>query len=261
MPSPPRDRHIRRGGKEYLKAFLGLLPLGIAWPRKPDSVLVKTSRGLTNIWGFVDDRAADLLEIESDPRKTTDPSEHDPPPDGLLPEWERAWGLPDPCLPNATSPQERRDMLLLVMTMLGGQSRAFFEGITEWASGDEIHITEFSPYMCGISMCGDTSDIEFAISGVADKMRWELGAPEIRYYWTARTADPELIWFRCGEGGPEEALQGGWTGGECGVDTHLQIIVAPDLDCLLNRWKPAHTQLVFDYSQSELLDDPMAGTP
>src|SRR5262245_52023619 len=101
LPNPERDRHVRRSGRDYLSAFLRLLPLGIAWPRKRDSVLVKTSRGLTNIWGFVDSRAADLLERESDPRKTIE----------LLPDWERAFGLPDPCLQEPQTIAERQRML------------------------------------------------------------------------------------------------------------------------------------------------------
>lgn len=241
----PRDRHIRRLGEDYAIAFMALLPQGQAWPREIDGTLYRTCVGLNNYWGYVDGRAGDLLELESDPRKTVE----------LLPDWERAWGLPDPCFPNATSIEERQKMLVFKMTLLGGQSRAWFEYVSDW-SGDEIHITEFAPYMCGISMCGDTSDLD----PTGTKMRWELGQPEIRFYWTAHAADPELIWFRCGEGGPQEALQGGWDGGECGVDHHLEINVTPDLDCLLNRWKPAHTELVYDYS---LLAEggPMQGTP
>jgi uncharacterized protein YmfQ (DUF2313 family) len=250
----PRDRHIRRSGDDYTQVFLKLLPQGQAWPRAPDSTLVLTCDGLSQYWGFVDGRAADLLEIESDPRKTTDPSEHGGVQDGLLPDWERAWGLPDPCFPDTITPQERREMLVLLMTMLGGQSREFFEKIAAW-TGDTIEIHEFSPYMCGISMCGDTT----AEDPTGD-FRWQLGPPEIRFYWTAHAANPELIWFRCGEGGPQDALKGGWIGGQCGVDTHLEINVAPDLDCLLNRWKPEHTQLVYDYSEiSE--GGPWQGTP
>ena len=94
---PDRDRHVRRGGREYLVSFLKLLPLGIAWPRKRDSILVKTSRGLTNVWGYVDSRAADLLERESDPRKTIE----------LLPDWEASWGLPDVCFPPGVRIEEQ----------------------------------------------------------------------------------------------------------------------------------------------------------
>ena len=65
-----------------------LLPIGPAWPREYDSTLMALIGGLSQIWGDVDGRAADLLETESDPRTTVE----------LLPDWERAWGLPDPCV-------------------------------------------------------------------------------------------------------------------------------------------------------------------
>jgi uncharacterized protein YmfQ (DUF2313 family) len=40
----------------------------------------------------------------------------------------------------------------------------------------------------------------------------------------------------------------------------LRIGVFDDLECLLNRWKPAHTQIIFDYSGLQTGGD-MAGTP
>ena len=229
-----RARHVRRNGKHYLSAFLALLPKGIAWPRKPDSVLVKTCRGLTNVWGFVDSRAADLLEIESDPTKTTE----------ILDWWEQAWGLPDPCFPPTQSIEARRDMLVFKMTLIGGQSRQFFERMSAWA-GHTIEIKELAPFMCGVSECGDTR-YEYDDSG---EFRWYLGPEEQRYYWSISSEDAVLDWFRCGE-----------NSGELGVHHHLEIITESPLDCLLQRWRPAHTEMTFDYSS---LQDagPMAGTP
>ena len=121
MASPnslqPIDRHVRRSGDDYAHALLELLPRGQAWPRWSGSTLVQAQTGLAEYWGVVDGRAADLLETESDPRITWE----------LLPDWERAWGLPDPCLPSATTIGERRRMLVMKMTLLGAQSRAFFQ--------------------------------------------------------------------------------------------------------------------------------------
>jgi uncharacterized protein YmfQ (DUF2313 family) len=232
---PDRDRHVRRSGREYLVSFLKLLPLGIAWPRKPDSVLVKTSRGLTNIWGFVDGRAADLLEIESDPRKTHE----------LLTDWERAYGLPDPCYPDATSEDDRRRMLVFQMTLLGGQSREFFEKISAW-TGKVIHIHELAPFMAGVSEVGDTR-YEYDQTG---EYRWYLGPEELRFYWSIEADDAVLEWFRCGD----------FTAGELGVHHHLEIYTESPLDCLLRRWKPAHTEMVFDYSVLQE-GGPWAGLP
>lgn len=223
-PAPPRDRHVRRSGDDYTQAFLRLLPYGQAWPRSTESVLVKACDGLSQYWGVVDGRAADLLEIESDPRKTHE----------LLTDWERAWGLPDPCFPNATSEEDRRQMLVLEMTLLGGQSRKFYEDISAWV-GTPIEIKEFAPYMTGISECGDTR-MEYDDTG---EYRWYLGSEEMRFFWSIRSDDAVLQWFRTGDGG-----------GECGVDHHLEIFTESPLDCLLQRWKPAHTVLVFDYQSS-----------
>ena len=153
--APPLDRHVRRSGSDYTHAFLQLLPQGQAWPREQGSTLVQTCDGLSEYWGFVDGRAADLLERESDPRKTIE----------LLPEWERAWGLPDPCFPSATTIGERQRMLVLYMTYLGGQSRQYFIDLMAWL-GYTIEIQEFAPFMAGISQVGDTRPTKLDEHGV-----------------------------------------------------------------------------------------------
>lgn len=214
----PRDRHVRRDGQDYATQFLSLLPTGQAWPREPDSILVKALTGLVLYWGFVDGRAADLLTIESDPRKTIE----------LLSDWERAWGLPDPCYPEAKTIEERRRMLLLHMTLLGGQSRAWFEWIGNWL-GDIVEIREYAPFTVGLSEVGDTRDEKH-------NYRWEIGSPEMRFYWSLRADTAVLQWFRTGE-----------DGGECGYDPQLRWFMQVPLDCLFQRWRPAHTQILFAY--------------
>jgi hypothetical protein len=74
-----------------------------------------------------------------------------------------------------------------------------------------------------------------------------LGPPENRYYWQVHVHAGTLMWFRC-------------SSGQCGVDPHLRIGHATDLECILERWKPAHTQIIYDYSGLKP-GDPFAGTP
>ena len=76
-----------------------------------------------------------------------------------------------------------------------------------------------------------------------------LGPPENRFYWTVHVHRhaADLV--------PRAAAAA-----DCGVDPHLRIGIADDLECLLNRWKPAHTEIIFDYS-GLTPGDPMAGTP
>jgi uncharacterized protein YmfQ (DUF2313 family) len=225
-----RDVHVRRSGSDYAQALLSLLPVGQAWPRDPDSVLVQAINGLAQYWGYVDGRAADLLERESDPRKTVE----------LLPDWERAWGLPDPCLPSATTIGERQRMLVLYMTYLGGQSRAYFTQLMAWL-GYTVTIKEFAPFMAGISQVGDTRPHP------TDQFRWYIGPPEMRFYWSVEVGTASVIWFRV-------------SSGQAGVDPHMRLGIPQELQCLLDRWKPAHTELVFDFS-SLAWGGPMQGTP
>ena len=223
------DRHVRRSGDDYAEAYLALLPTGQAWPRHPLSTLVLTAYGLCQYWGFVDSRAADLLEIESDPRLTVE----------LLPDWERAWGLPDPCVQTPQGIVARRQALLMKMTMLGGQSRQFYTDVAA-GLGYNITITEYLPYQCGISRVGDT---RWAKDNPQDPTRymWQLGPPELRYYWTVHVNALSLTYFRTGIS-------------ECGVDRLLAIGVPEDLECVLDRWKPAHTDIVYDFSAVTALD-------
>jgi uncharacterized protein YmfQ (DUF2313 family) len=220
------DKHVRRSGDDYTAAYAKLLPDGAGWPRDPNTTLMQFVRGLCQVWGDpVDARAADLLERESDPRLTIE----------LLPDWERNWGLPEPCMNEPTTFEARRQMLIWKMTLLGGQSREFFYSIADML-GYTITIREYAPFMVGVSNVGDTHDLNVKTGDPTfGKMRWEIGAPEMRFYWTVAVSAKSLIWFRCGAS-------------QCGVDPHLRIGLATDLECLLRQYAPAHTQILFDYS-------------
>src|SRR6202007_2937292 len=233
--APMADQHVRRSGSDSTQAFMSLQPQGQAWPTAPDSVLVQGITGLCDYWGFVDGRAADLLEIESDPRSTVE----------LLPDWERNWGLPDPCY---TAPQtigQRQLALVMRMTMQGSQSREFFINVAAQI-GYTITITEYRTFVCGIARCGDNrvygdgsnpmynewghpildpGGDPVANGELSEWPNYGLGPPENRFYWTLHVSNASLTWFRV-------------TTGQCGVDPHLRIGTANDLECLLNRWKP-----------------------
>jgi len=233
LPPPvPNDRHIRRGQDEYAIALSNLLPTGIAWPRWPDSTLMKVIYGLAGIMGWADGRAADLLERESYPPTTTE----------MIDWWERAWGLPETCLLHPpTALAERQKMLVLKMTLLGAQSREFFLGVANWL-GYSITITEYRPFMVGVDACGDNRTRQ--ADGTLSDWPCQIGSPEMRFAWTVHILSNKLVWFRAGSG-------------QAGIDPHLFIQRATDLECLFHRWAPAHTLPLFDYSA---IDDPLAGT-
>ena len=179
--------------------------------------------------------------------------DHSTDPDGLLPEWEKAWGLPDPCFPKATTIAERQKMLVLYMTWLGGQSRQYFIDLMKYL-GFEITIGEYAPFMAGVSRVGDTRPVHPGSSPgdpvsylPDDHFRWYIGPPEMRFSWAVHLGTASLAWFRA-------------SSGQAGVDPHLRIGIPDDAECLLNRWKPAHTDLVYDFT-SLAFGSPMQGTP
>ena len=150
-----RDQHVTRTGEDYAEAMQALLPLGQAWPRGDDTALMKVVRGLTRIWGDFETWASLLLERESDPQITMPPQGTQP---GLLPDWERNWGLPDPCYSEPQSITERQEELIRRMTMLGAQSREFFIGIAAQL-GYTITISEYRVFVVGIDRVGDSRTI------------------------------------------------------------------------------------------------------
>lgn len=210
-----KDKYITRTGADYATVLQRLLPRGRAWLRQATKVMWPVLRGLTEHLGRFDMRAAILLRRESDPRYTIE----------LLPDWERVAGLPDKCFPAALSISERQQALVAKLTMRGGQSRAYFLSLAERLGYQGVTITEFSPFMCGISPCGDNGG------------RWEIGHPDMRFWWEVTVPDPRLTWFRCGEGG-----------GQCGIDPMVRIKRAEDLECVFRRYKPAHTDIIFNYA-------------
>jgi len=224
------DKHVRRSASDYAVALANLLPVGYAWSREPGTTLMQFVRGLAGIWGYVDGRAADLLEIETDPRRTLE----------MLSDWERAFGLPDKCLAEPLTLADLRIALVARITALGGQSRAYIIALAA-ALGYTITIQEFAPFMAGVSRAGDTRPLG------SEYFRWYIGPPEMRFYWTVHVSGARLTWFRS-------------SAGQAGVDPHLRIGLATDLECILRRIKPAHTEIVFDYSGAGI-SDPMAGTP
>lgn len=190
-------------GDQYAEHLDALLPQGLAWPRESDARMRELTRALAEELSRVDLRGDDLLG-EVLPSTTVE----------MLTDWERAAGLPDPCVPSGQTLQERRNALLTRLSGTGGQSRAFFIALAE-SLGFTITITEFSPFRTGISCAGDP------LCGEDWLFVWRINAPE-----------STIIEFRAGISAVGEPLRK-W-GNEL-------------LECVFNRVKPAHTVLLFGY--------------
>lgn len=212
----------RHSSSDYEGAFRSLLPTGPAWEEEHEN-LSALIEGLSSVFAEPFDRIAALfLDTESDPRFTRQ----------LLSDWEKAFGLPDDCVSTPLTVEDRINALINRMTLAGGQSVAFFISLAK-SLGYDITITEFAPFMAGASRCGDDW--------------WCIGPPEIRFYWSVHVSAARLSWFRAGSG-------------QAGVDHHLEFSIAEDLECILRRYKPAQTEVVFDYSQPlDEISSPYAG--
>ena len=131
-------------------------------------------------------------------------------------------------------------------------------------------------FRCGDGQCGIKPHLEFGEGEERELSEWPywgLGPDTNRFYWTVHLEHGKIVWFRCASGqsgvdphliyiGPESRLIWFRCGvHQCGVDPLLFIRIADDLECLFNRWKPAHTHVLFDYSGLEQPGDPMGGTP
>lgn len=240
------DRHGVRTADDYAEVFAAGLPTGPAWSRDPDDAMMRVVQGLMGSWGRVDSRIDDLLSTESDPRSTFQ----------MLGDWEAAFGLPDLCVRVPQTIEDRRNALVAKIATVGGQSRAFF--IQKAADlGYTVSIYEYAPYLGGISVCGETRPdgnliITYAECGVmecgadtictivqtgGDEWAWQSGPPELRYFWKVKISGTKLTWLRGGTG-------------ECGRDHECEIGLADDLECLFRRYKPGHTEIIFDYSQA-----------
>jgi len=189
---------------QYLSQLQALLPSGAAWPRHPDSDQTKLLRALAEELARIDRRAEVLLD-EADPQTTTE----------LLPDWEAAHGLPDPCTGPLDTLQQRRAAVLAKLTSQGGQSLPFYIQLAK-ALGYTVTITEFHGVLyAGRGAAGDP------VASADNPHLWRINAP-------AETAQP----FCAGSGTAGEALSS-W-GKEL-------------LECAITRLKPAHTTVLFGY--------------
>ncbi len=193
----------------YRQMLMNLLPRGRAWSRSPDSILYKLMHAFSAELSRVDGRNDDL-KVERDTRFTTE----------LLPDHEKDLGLPDECTALAETITERRSIANSKLTTDTGLNAQTYIDIAA-DLGYTITITYFTPCWCGVAVCGDPV-------GDQDKMfYWKVNVyipPEDDDFW---------VYFTCGSS-------------ECG-DYLIYVSFLSVLECVLNTYKPAWTQIIMDY--------------
>ncbi|MDH1442070.1 YmfQ family protein [Pseudomonas sp. GD03721] len=105
-----------RTAADYHDHLRALLPPGPAWDADLVPEVDAALRGLAPELARADSRSSDLLN-EADPLTLHE----------MLPDWERVMQLPDPCLGESPTLDDRKKAMRKRLTGLGGQSAAFFE--------------------------------------------------------------------------------------------------------------------------------------
>lgn len=199
----------------YAQQLASLMPRGRVWPEAGGPIWDQLLSSLAVEFRRVDARALQLLD-EADPRTCGE----------TLEDWERVLGLPDSCAPGNQTFTERRNAVVALLLAEGGASVGYFISLAS-SRGYTITITEHRPFICARSSCGHQETPR------------PIGSPNVRLVWTVALQTNRLRYFQMGTGQSR-----------CGVDTHLAITRADEIECLFERLKPAHTEIVFDYSQA-----------
>lgn len=141
---------------DFLGALIDLLPRGRAWQGRN---LRQLLAGIADNFLRFQQRSCDLSEVESFPGTAVE----------MLPDWERALGLPDPCITDAQTIVQRQ---AAVIARLAGGFDPTAENFVALAAslGFTITITQFPPARFGIAHFGDRF-------GGAYRFYWQVNAP------------------------------------------------------------------------------------
>jgi uncharacterized protein YmfQ (DUF2313 family) len=128
---------------EWTRMLLDLLPVGWAWPREPETTIMRFWSAVAIESTRIQGRDCDLL-AESYPCGAVE----------LLPEWEAAVGLPNECTELVEwTVAERQALVCAWLAMQGGQSADYYIWLAD-LFGYTITIVEHFPYVAGQAEAG-----------------------------------------------------------------------------------------------------------
>jgi uncharacterized protein YmfQ (DUF2313 family) len=174
------------------------------WQRGWGTLQAQDLLTLMPTWARLDARAANLIE-DAFPCSTSE----------LLPEWEATLGLPDPCVGQLGSTQERTAAVCAKFSARGGQSISYYTALA-LSLGYDITIQQFAPFRVEFNRAEDP-----------------LYGEDWAYAWQVTVNTTQgLAYFRTGESTCGEPLAS-WG--------------SKLLECMIQQYAPAHTTLIFAY--------------
>lgn len=206
--------------ERYKKIVEDLWPQGVAWTQIRErglSIFSQLTCLIASESQHLDERVGDLFR-ETNPKTTFE----------MLTDWEEFLELPDDCTPPNEEPSlnDRRNRLCQKLTTGGGQNEGFYQlvsnqlGVTE-----DIEIREFDDFRVGTQMVGDR-----LTNGTNASTGWTH---------TFLVAAPATL--------TEFFLVGQSTVGERLVDVSNET-----LECVIDRFKPAHANVIFAFGDIDI---------
>lgn len=200
---------IARSEADHAQVLRQLLPRGPAWEFAPDGTFALLLEALAAEFARIDLRVLDLLD-EADPRTALE----------TLIDWERVAGLPDACTGQPDNVGERQVALLQKLTGIGGQSAADFIELAA-RIGYEIEITEHPPLRTGFRTGDPCNDEAWAHAWTVTVQPFDGAGQPVLALAHFKVNDP--------------------------VGTRVRGFGSLDLECVISRAAPAHTNVIFAY--------------
>ena len=193
---------------DYYGQLCALLPPGPAWDREFNPGLDQLLQAAAQEFAREDLRAFDLL-AEADPESMRE----------VVPDWERVMHLPDPCLGQSPSFDERKLSVRRRLVAVGGQSRAYFIDLAISLGYPDARIVEHRAPRFGRSRFG---------SG-------RFGTWSAQFMWTLETGARTRYGRRFGAT---------WWGDRFGANPNSA------LECMIRQSAPAHAVEYIKYSEN-----------
>lgn len=133
----------------------------------------------------------------------------------LLPEWEKNYGLPDLCTDYNENIQERQFDLTAKYAAKGGQTPAYFIQLAKLL-GYDITITEYTPFRANVNHANDV-----------------LYGEDWQWIWQVNYNGSNPVYFRSNVSMTNSPL----------ISYGNNRLV-----CFINKYKPAHTKVIFNFT-------------
>lgn len=149
----------------------------------------------------------------------------------MLDNWEEMLRIPDECTPTSYEPSlyERRVRVLQKLTTGGGQSAAFFKLIMAQLGYDidVLGVENFRDFRVGISRVGERLTNSTNPDGSTSETGWA-------FTWAVRGPPGLSRPFLVGQGV---------------VGDRLRLVTNETLECVIRKFSPAHTTVLFFYEE------------